>query len=56
MNNVENNISKGLLKRLQALEKHLARKQKFVKAREMTREMIMQNIEEARNIWEKTLE
>jgi hypothetical protein len=52
MNNIEKNINRSLLKRLEALEKHRARKQKFVKARKR----IIQNIEEARIIWKNTLE
>jgi hypothetical protein len=52
MNNIENNISKSLLKRLEALEKHRDRKQKFIRSRKV----IIQNIEEARIIWKNTLE
>jgi len=52
MDNAVNNIRKGLLKRLEAMTKHNARKEKFVKARER----IIQDIEEARNIWKKTME
>ena len=52
IDNAVNNIRKGLLKRQEAMAKHHARKEEFVKAREM----IIQDIEEARNIWEKTME
>lgn len=52
MNNAVNNIRKGLLKTLEAMAKHNARKEEFVKARER----IIQDIEEARNIWKKTME
>ena len=52
MDNAVNNIRKGLLKRQEAMAKHNARKEEFVKAREM----IIQEIEEARNIWKKTME
>jgi histone H3/H4 len=51
MDNAVNNIRKGLLKRLELMAKHNARKEEFVKARER----IIQDIEEARNIWEKTM-
>jgi len=52
IDNAVNNMRKGLLKRLDALAKHNARKVEFAKAREM----IIKDIEEARNIWEKTME
>lgn len=52
MDNAVNNIRKSLLKRLEALAKHHARKEEFVKARKR----IIQDIEVARNIWTKTLE
>lgn len=51
MDNAVNNIRKSLLKRLEAMTKHNARKEEFAKARKM----IIQDIEEAGNIWEKTL-
>ena len=52
MDNAVNNIRKGLLKRLEAMAKHNARKEEFVNKRER----IIQDIEEARNIWKKTME
>jgi hypothetical protein len=52
MDNAINNMRKGLLKRLEAMAKHQARKEEFVNKREM----IIQDIEEARNIWEKTMD
>lgn len=52
MDNAVNNIRKGLLKSLEAMAKHKARKEEFVKARKM----IIQDIEEARNIWLATME
>lgn len=52
MDNAVNNIRKGLLKSLEAMTKHKARKEEFVKAREM----IIEDIEEARNIWLATME
>ena len=52
MDNAINNMRKGLLKRLEAMAKHQARKDDFVNKREM----IIQDIEEARNIWEKTMD
>jgi hypothetical protein len=52
MDNAINNMRKGLLKRLEAMAKHQARKEDFVNKREM----IIQDIEEARNIWEKTMD
>ncbi len=52
MDNAVNNMRKGLLKRLEAMTKHHARTEEFVNKREM----IIQDIEEARNIWEKTME
>lgn len=52
MDNALNNIRMGLLKRLELMAKHNARKEEFAKARKM----IIQDIEEARNIWEKTMD
>jgi len=52
MDNAINNMRKGLLKRLEAMAKHQARKEDFVNKREM----IIQDIEEARTIWIKTME
>lgn len=52
IDNAVNNMKKGLLKRLEAMTKHNARKEEFAKAREM----IIQDIEEARTIWIKTME
>ncbi len=49
---VVSDIRKSLLKRLEAMAKHNARKEDFVNARER----IIQDIEEARNIWRKTME
>ena len=52
MDNAVNNMRKSLLKRQEAMVKHNARKEEFVNARER----IIQDIEEARNIWRKTME
>ncbi|MCX6233333.1 MAG: hypothetical protein NT175_01215 [Bacteroidetes bacterium] len=52
MNNAVNNIRKGLLKRLEAMGKHHTRKEEFVNKREM----IIQDIEEARTIWKNAME
>ncbi len=52
MNNAGNNIRKSLLKRQEAMAKHIARKEEFVNKRER----IIQDVEEARNIWKKTME
>jgi len=52
MNNAGNNIRNSLLKRQEAMARHNARKEEFMKERER----IIQDIEEARNIWENTLE
>jgi len=52
MDNAVNNIRKGLLKRLEAMAKQQALKEEFVNKREM----IIQEIEEARNIWINTME
>jgi hypothetical protein len=59
MDNAEKNIlikvasvyRKGLLKRLEAIKKHHACKEKFVNKRER----IIQEIEEARLIWKDTM-
>ena len=51
MDNARNNIRKGLLKSLEAMEKHQAHKQEFVKRREK----IIEDIEEARKIWKDTM-
>ena len=51
MNNARNNIRKGLLKSLEAMQKHQAHKQEFAK----TREKIIEDIVEARKIWRDTL-
>lgn len=51
MDNAENNIRKGLLKRTEAIKKHNAYKQEFVKRRKR----IIQDIEEARKIWKDTM-
>lgn len=52
IDNAVKNIRKGLLKRQEALVKFHDRKEEFLKAREI----IIQDIEEARNIWKKTME
>ena len=52
MDNAVNNMRKSLLKRQEALARHNARKEEFVKARER----ITKDIEEARNIWKNTME
>jgi hypothetical protein len=51
MGNTGNNIRKSLLKRQEALERFKARKESFLLFREQTRK----DIEEAREIWAKTL-
>ncbi|MBE3036137.1 MAG: hypothetical protein IMZ70_03515 [Candidatus Atribacteria bacterium] len=51
MNNAGNNIRNSLLKRQEAMARHNARKEKFMKEGER----IIQDIEEARNIWKSTL-
>jgi hypothetical protein len=51
MNNIGNTIREGLMKRVEAMAKHNARKEEFVK----TRARVIQDIEEARNIWKTTL-
>jgi hypothetical protein len=52
MNNAGNNFRKCLLKRQVALNKFKARKEAFL----LAKEQITEDIEEARNIWENTLE
>lgn len=52
MDNACNNIRMSLLKRQNALNKFKASREAFV----LKKEQIAKDIEEARNIWEKTLE
>lgn len=52
MSNTGNTIRKSLLKRQEALERFKARKESFLLFREQTKK----DIEEAREIWSKTLE
>lgn len=52
MSNTGDNIRKSLLKRQEALERFKARKESFLLFREQTKK----DIEEAREIWENTLE
>lgn len=52
MKNVGDNIKKSLMKQQEALNRFRARKAAFLFAREK----ITKEIEEARTIWEKTLE
>jgi hypothetical protein len=52
MNNTGNTIREGLMKRVEAMAKHNARKEEFVKKRAR----MIHDIEEARNIWKITLE
>lgn len=52
MDNTGNNIRKGLLKRQEALSRFKARKEAFL----LAKEQITKDIEEARNIWIKTME
>ena len=52
MNSAANNIINSLLKRQEALYKFKARKEAFL----LAKKQIIRDIEEARNIWEKTLE
>jgi hypothetical protein len=51
MNNIGNTIREGLMKRVEAMAKNNARKEEFVKRRAR----VIQDIEEARNIWKTTL-
>lgn len=51
MNNSKNNIRKSLLKRQEALDRFKARKEAFL----LTRQQIMKDVEEAKNIWINTL-
>ena len=50
--NAGNNIRKSLLKRQEAINKFKARKEDFL----LAKEQIRKDIEEARDIWENTLE
>jgi hypothetical protein len=52
MINAGNDIRKSLLKRQEAMARHIARKKAFLN----TREQIKKDIEEARNIWKNTSE
>ncbi len=52
MNNAGYNIKRSLLKRQEAMAKHIARKKEFVNKRKMK----IQDIEEARTIWKNTLD
>jgi hypothetical protein len=52
MNNAVNNIKYGLLKRQEALKKFNAGKEKYL----LAKAQIINDIEEARNIWRTTLE
>jgi len=52
MNNAENNIRKGLLKRQEAMEKHIARKKAFLVAKKQ----LIKDIEQVRIIWNNTLD
>jgi len=52
MNITGNNIKKSLQKRQEGLNKFIDAKYAFL----LKREQIIKDIEEARNIWEKTLE
>jgi cytochrome c-type biogenesis protein CcmH/NrfG len=52
MSNTGDQIRKSLLKRQEALEKFKVRKESFLHFREQTKK----DIEEAREIWAKTLE
>ena len=52
MVNIRNSIAKSLLKRQEALSSFKARKQAF----QLAKEQILKDIEEARTIWQKTLE
>ena len=52
MSNIGNTIRKSLQKRQEALERFKARKESFLLFREQTKN----DIEEAREIWAKTLE
>ena len=52
IDNAVNNMRKGLLKRQEALNRFKARKEAFL----LAKEQITKDIEEARNIWKKTME
>jgi hypothetical protein len=52
MNKAENNIMKCLMKRQDALFRFKARKEAYL----ISREAILKDIEEAANIWKKTLD
>jgi hypothetical protein len=52
MKNVGDKIKTALHKRIEAMAKHASRREEFVKSREM----IILDIEEARNIWIKTMD
>ena len=52
MKNVADSIRKSLSKRQEAMDKFKARKNAFL----LAKEQITKDIEEARNIWIKTLE
>lgn len=51
MCNIENDVRKVLHKRLEAIAKHNARKVEFFK----TKKRMIQEIEEARSIWKRTM-
>jgi hypothetical protein len=52
MKNVPDSIRKSLLKRKEAMERFITKKEAFL----LARAQITRDIEEARIIWEKTLE
>ena len=52
MDNTGNNIRKGLLIRQEALSRFKARKEAFL----LAKKQITKDIEDARNIWIKTIE
>lgn len=50
--NIENDVRKVLHKRLEAMARHNVRKVEFFE----TKERMIQDIEEARSIWKRTME
>jgi hypothetical protein len=52
MKNAGNNIRKSLLKRQEAIARHIARKETFL----IAKEQMIKDIEQARTIWKNTLD
>jgi hypothetical protein len=51
MSNAENNIRKSLLKRQEAMQKHVARQEDFL----IRKEQMIKDIEQARTYWKNTM-